>query len=366
MKKIILFYLLSMLIAITLIGCGRTDDKNTDVLFPNLTLNNEFKGKIQLSELFDDYSIIQLPTSDSTLISTRDIKIIKRKGYFYIKSINDIFIFDKSGNYQSTLSCTGNGPGEYAGINDFAIAERENNVEIWIADMKKIMRYKGKDLRYLGAIQTDFFVNQVCYVNDSTILCTTNENKYFRVIDMEGKQRGDFFDVDFPNTLQKQHGFKPMGNWVTYQFSHTDEAMAYNVEKRDFSIVKILPLEDYFQTTQIAHDYFDKYDMGFASKLREKYVGIASYKYLNNDISLVSNWQDNKMKITLGNVNEKAKTYIYYPASESVIENNILKDADPMFLTTQVCCDSDDSFLFLDSYSEESNPRLLEVRTLKQ
>lgn len=346
-------------------SCNSSSGQQGNVLLPDVTLSNDKSVKTKLSEIFDDFKVVQLSTSDSTLISTREIKIFKRNGIFYIQSANDIYQFDKNGVYLSALKRNGNGPGEYTGINDFDIVKRDGKTEIWVASMKNILRYDAANLEYLGDIQEDFFVNQIKYVNDSTIFCTTNENKYFRVIDIDGKQKGEYFDVNFPNSLQRQHGFKIHDGYVTYQFSNSDEAMTYSIDKKEVGITHILPMEDYFETMAIGDEYYEKYDMKFGSMLAEKYVEITNYQQLGDKTTVTSRWPDKKWKYTVGGKGIESATYTYFPESESLIENDILTDADPRLLATQVCSDSDDSILFIDEYSEDSNPRLLEVFKLK-
>lgn len=346
-------------------SCNSSSGQQGNVLLPDVTLSNDKSVKTKLSEIFEDFKVVQLSTSDSTLLSSRERTIFKRNGIFYIQSANDIYQFDKDGVYLSALKRNGNGPGEYTSINDFDIVQRDGKTEIWVASMKNILRYDASSLEYLGDIKEDFFVNQIKYVNDSTILCTTNENKYFRVIDIQGKQKGEYFDVDFPNSLQSQHGFKIHDGYVSFQFSYSDEAMTYNIDRKEFGIAHILPMEDYFETIAIGDEYYEKYDMEFDSMLAEKYVEITNYQQLGDKTTVTSRWPDKKWKYTVGGKGIESTTYTYFPKAESLIENDIMPDADPRLLATQGCSDSDDSILFIDDSSEESNPRLLEVFKLK-
>ena len=347
-------------------GCSPSETTDTENLFPDVTLNNEITEKTKLSDIFDEYRKVQLSTSDSTLISTADIKVVKRDGIFYIKSVNDIYQFDSDGNHLSSLKAVGNGPGEYTRISDFDVVIRAAGTEIWVSDLKNILRYDAKTLSFLGSINEDFYVNQLKYVNDTTILCTTNKGDYFRVIDMEGNMKKEFLDVSFANSCQKQHGFKIHGGYVTYQFSNTDEAMVYGTDNGEYRISSILPKEDYFQTMALGDEFYEKYQMDFNSKLME-YVGIMAYQQEGDYISMTSMWPGKKWKYTVGDIKENAKTYVFYPEADSVIENDIFPGVDPLFLATLTCCDADDCLLFLleDNSPDENNPAILEVHKLK-
>lgn len=112
MNKTIQVFLLS-LSAFILASCSKEKTADEGVLFPHLSISDVENQKIKASEIFTDYRVIPLETTENSLLGGRFVKIIKKGPFFYIQSINDVVVFDNDGKFVNRLSHVGTGPEEY-------------------------------------------------------------------------------------------------------------------------------------------------------------------------------------------------------------------------------------------------------------
>jgi len=92
-----------------------------------------------LSEIFEKDKMIELETSDSSLIGGIR-QIVKTNDYYFIAQINGISQFDTTGKFVRNIGSRGRGPGQYLLIG--AIAADSN--KLFVAAYDKIMCYDFK------------------------------------------------------------------------------------------------------------------------------------------------------------------------------------------------------------------------------
>lgn len=139
-----------ILIILSLGGsCTKKDNKLIDSHLINIELNN---NPMYLSSLFDSIKPVFFETNKSSLIGENPNVIFTEKATF-IKSDNNIKIFNPDGKYLNNIKKTGNGNGEYTAISDFFINEPLNRVEILDKRQKKILYYN-----YNGEYIDDQFI----------------------------------------------------------------------------------------------------------------------------------------------------------------------------------------------------------------
>ena len=82
------------------------------------------------SSLFDKIELIQLETTDSSLIGNiKKIELLDSSIYILDGTQRCILVFDNYGNFKKKLSKIGKGPGEYVNIGDFNV-EKDGTIEV--------------------------------------------------------------------------------------------------------------------------------------------------------------------------------------------------------------------------------------------
>lgn len=150
--------------------CNHSDNNNGS---PSIIFNQSDKiGKIDLSEISDNYLIFQPETTKESLIS-KIFRIWDYKSHIYIlDNRNRILVFNSSGKYLWKLTNQGNGPGEYTRLMDFAIDQIHD--QILLLDYGKILRY---DLNgnYIDCIR----------INEGYEISTNGKYAYIKSFDEE-------------------------------------------------------------------------------------------------------------------------------------------------------------------------------------
>ena len=147
---------------------------------------DNIRSDVRLSE-FAEAKIIPLPTSDDLLIG--NISRIRSSGKsICISDGNGIFRFSHTGEFLGKIEKKGQGPEEYARINDFVIAEDEN---VWILPNGKpsLMLYSW-DNRLVKEIKIESSYSSTIYrMGDKLVLnngsfITENNKHTLQVVDL--------------------------------------------------------------------------------------------------------------------------------------------------------------------------------------
>ena len=361
------FKIVILLLSLCTMYSCENQDKGSDnsTLFPTCDVLNQTYDPEQVSEFLNCGRIVRLETNDSSLIGGRFTKILKRDTQFYVRSFNDVIVFDSAGNYLRKLSKVGNGKDEYATIEDYDVIDRDNGQEIWIASQKDVLRYDSKSFDYLGKISTDDYVNKFFYVNDTTIITETPGEQTLRIIDIIGNVRKTYLDKDVANLVSRPVQFRKMGDSVIYHIESTDKAVVYSPADDSFSTVDIIPDSEKLLSVEDNREYYDKYGyMEFPDKIAENFITISSFQMYGPQYVLTSFHPDGSKMVTIGNDKGSYSRLL----SEGVIQ---LKDGitvnSPRFLLTTIACDSDRGLLFMipsediEGENPDANPSLLDI-----
>ena len=160
---------------------------------------DNIRSDVRLSE-FAEAKIIPLPTSDDLLIG--NISRIRSSGKsICISDGNGIFRFSHTGEFLGKIEKKGQGPEEYARINDFVIAEDEN---VWILPNGKpsLMLYSW-DNRLVKEIKIESSYSSTIYrMGDKLVLnngsfITENNKHTLQVVDLNtGEVVQRFLPID--------------------------------------------------------------------------------------------------------------------------------------------------------------------------
>lgn len=136
---------LGLLIGVLVAGC-RQDIPKSDSEY-----NIDVKQRSSASDFFDGYSYVKLETNDDVLLA--DIKGIRvTDSVISVLSRAQVFNFDHEGRHVGTIDRKGQGPQEYADINDFRIYD--NQVMVLASRNNKIFVYDF-DGNYVREIPLD-------------------------------------------------------------------------------------------------------------------------------------------------------------------------------------------------------------------
>ncbi len=354
-----------LLISLSVIVSCEKKEKGNDVLFPDVTLDGIVRSDTPLTTLFEGYSLIPLETTDESLIGGRSNKVIKNNGHIFVRSMNEIIIFDESGNFKSKLSKVGNGPGEYGEILDFDVVTQYN--EIWVSSLKKIVRYKLPSLEHCGNIKLDFYAKKIKYIGNDTFIALTPDDKVFNICTIDGKVLESYLDKDLANNGVTTVQFVRIGNEIVSHLATSNAAVCYDLETKTFSVKNLIsPKNDKIETTGIRKQYFNQYGyMDFGKKLIEDYAGIISFRKIDDSELMSVRYPGPECSIIIRDGSE-SKQYKIYPTDKSMVENDLTDSGDTSFMLSFGDSESDDSFIFMvPNENPDLNPSLLEVKNLK-
>lgn len=346
----------------TLIGCSTNDVKTDGILFPQSSLDRIVTQATNLSDIFEDYEIVPLETTEESIIGGRSTKIIKKDSLYFVKSINEIIIFNTHGKYIKKLSHIGAGPGEYDQLNDYDVVERYD--EIWVSASKGIYRYDLNSLEYKGIISLPFIATQFKYLEDDNIIVRTVGQEIFKICSLEGEILKSFFPHDKANSGHPPFGFIKSDNKIVYHIENSNNVVCYDLSSDEFDVRNIIIPTDNLETMEINRDYYDRYGyFDQVDKVREAYIGISTFRNIGDVVMMTVRYPDGKwvLNITKG---KECKAYVYAPQSKCELKNDIAVSASPIFYNTLLCGESDDSFIFYYNVENESdsNPYILDVK----
>ena len=365
-----LFFTIMWFIAIIAVfpGCSqKAADADSDTLLPGIRTGNFVEGKTNLSDIIGEYSVIPLETTEESLIGGFSIKTIKKDGHFFVKSNNEVLMFDETGKFQCKLSRVGGGPEEYENISDFDIVPEYG--EIWVSGNKRISRYKYPSMEYNGHIALDFFASQFKYLGRDTFIADTPEEVVYKIVSIDGKVLQEFYDKDLANSASFPVQFVETGCDVATQLGDSNSAVCYDPKTGSFSIKDILPPEnDHLATTEINRKYFDMYGyFDFNDKVLQDYATVGWFRRHGDQALVAMKYpgEQGMEQAVIFKDGERVNEYIVWPEDKSMVRDDIFGSSSTRFLVTFGSCESDDSFIFIVAdEDDDANPSLLEVRKL--
>lgn len=352
-----------------MIACAKISDKynSEGCLFPDITLGNERNEPILLSTIFPSYRLIELETNENSLIG-KDTKIIKQDSLFFIRSINEILVFNNDGKYLKKLSARGAGPEEYTNIRDFDIVNDKN--EIWICtDNRSISKYDLNTFDFKGKLSFDFGMFSFKYLGDNLFISnTSDEDGIFKIINSSGDVIESIYPNDMANVAFSIIDFRfiPSNKKVIHQLQNSNDVIYYDLDSMKFGTTKLIDTD--FKILTSADNLRVMEEQGYMEQMSfvaKNYIQIAQTAEIADMVIMILCYPDNKWKMLISK-NGESVVIPYFPQGFNVIENDIIDNADPLTLNTLACCDSNDSFLFMvEVQDSEDNPYILEVTDIK-
>ena len=347
-------------------GCGRdrADSSRTNLgEFP--TDSPTPLAENRLSEILSESSVICLENGDSCLIGDDYSKFIKRKGVFYVKSFNEILMFDGNGRFMRKIASVGNGPGEYDGIRDFDIVPAKDGDEVWICASKGIFRFDAKTAGFIARIDYKGYPNQLKYVNDSTMIVVSPGEKWINICYTDGRVRRQFLDKDLSIASRKIQQFTRVGNRILYQIEDSDMAATYDILTDSIGLEHVFSGATAFPTMDDYRSYHEQYgDFKFNGRIAEDFDRLSVVRASGDMYYALVSGKDGSNEIVVSNGSDSKR--FHYNMNEGGRFNDLAPDVDVRFLFTPMATDSDDGFLFIleKDDDDDSNPCILDVRSL--
>lgn len=370
MRKFLIKIVLAYLVCASFTSCGNKGDKSLDekALYPEITLDHEQKQPVKLSDIFSDFKLIELETNDNSLLGGDGRKIIKQDSLFYIRSINEILVFNNEGKYLKKLSAFGAGPEEYSQIRDFDIMDDNN--EIWICtDLRNICRYDLDSFDFKGKLSFNFGLFSIKYLGDGLFIASTSdEDGIFKIINTSGETVDSIYKNDMANvgTSLVDFYYSPSNKKMIHLLQSSNDVIYFDLDSMKLGASKLIEADDNLLTAAAnlkameEHGYMEQ--MSYVGK---NYIQIVQTAEVDDMVIMILCYPDFKWKMLLSK-NGKSVVIPYYPQDINIIENDIIDNVHPLTLNTLVCGDSDDSFLFLAEVQDsEENPYILEVTDIK-
>lgn len=350
---------------VLLASCAKTNQDSNSALLPDMTLGEFVKSETPLSEIFEEYTVIPLETTDESLVGGRFNKVIKKDSTLYVQSINDILMFGLTGQFKGRLSKVGAGPGEYASLSDFDVLPDLD--EIWVSSSKKIYRYRISTSDFIGSIPLSFYANKFKYLGNNEFIAMTPDEKVFNICSTDGAVLKSFMDNDVANSGLSTVMFLRIDGCIASPVADTNSAACYDPRTHEFSMREILPENnENIVTMEINRTMYDSYgEMEFSSEVMESYAGIISFRKIGNQSIMSLRYPGIKNAVAICN-GAATKEYIVWPDNENVITDDIFGSTDASYMLSFSSCESDDSFMFLvGNQDPDLNPYIVNVTELK-
>ncbi|MCC8070221.1 MAG: 6-bladed beta-propeller [Bacteroidales bacterium] len=352
------------LVSLLLASCGQGKDTQEEVLLPMISIDNVATTPTALKDVFLETRIIALETNDSSLIGGRQRKVIKSGERFYVRSSNDVVVFDLQGAYVGRLSHTGEGSGEYTQMLDFDVVEDRS--EIWVSADRGIYRYSAATMDFIDLLELPYVATRFKYLPDyELIVMQTVDEEVYKVCQMDGEVVAAFLPQEEAISGLSPIAFQRVGEKIVSQLETSNTAISFTPSTLQFELEDIIPPVEGLETLEINREYFQRYGYRVqAMKVTDEFIGISSFRQVDDKVLMVLRMPGGKWCLNVAS-DADSHRYCYYPLEEATLTTDLTPTADPRFINTLSACESPDSFLFLiDSDDPDANPSLLEVKNL--
>jgi hypothetical protein len=349
-----------LLCAFIATACQNKQDNSDGALFNDIDITSVSSGKHNLSDVFTKYKVVKLQNTDDCLIGGMFIKVIKHNDEYFVRSMNEVFVFDAEGTFKRKLSHSGMGPGEYIQICDFDIAPDKN--EIWVSSENGMFMYDLDTMNNTRHIALDFYANQFKCLGDDKFIAKSPDDTVFKLCDGNGKALASYFDKDLAVSGSKATDFVEIDGKVISQLENSNDAVCYDSENGTFSMVKLTTESSNIETREADDDYYNRFgwDQQF-EHISQDFHSIFAFRKIGDQTLMIARHPDGTQSLIAQHKN-KSSNITFFPIAKSDFINDITSNQCILTLMTLCVGTSNDSFIFLLNPSDDdANPTLLEV-----
>ena len=159
------------IISFLLLSCSRT--KQGDLL--EIPIDIDQNISLNVSEIAEEITKIELELTDESLINPDNVNSIHvSEKYIIVGQTFKILVFNRNGKFIRSIGSKGQGPGEYTGIHNLVIDEKNNR--IFVNASPKIICYdlNGKLLKETRL----FSAKDINYINNELLIIVNNYQNY--------------------------------------------------------------------------------------------------------------------------------------------------------------------------------------------
>ena len=182
--------LIYYIVIVILISCN----SNHENKFFTISVDSAEETNLSLSEIAENIEAVELELTDNSLLSVQRItRILYKENFIIVSQRNSVMLFDKTGKFIRQIGSIGQGPGEFAGIQDIA-ADFENKNLFILAFEGKIICYDfdGNLIKESPNNYYNGFFKCVYYINGKFLLLAESA----LVLDEEKINRTVLYTVD--------------------------------------------------------------------------------------------------------------------------------------------------------------------------
>jgi hypothetical protein len=180
------------------------------------TIDLNQSNTLSIHDIFRDIEVVQLETQKECLISTIH-KVEYHNGHFYVfdRIRQEIFCFDKLGNFTFKISDRGNGPNEYIYVCDFTIDGYNNRILLLVPQGKlHIYDLTGCFIKVVDIRIDNILSYNEIYSIDKTSLLFISYSKYHLLFFSNEAEKIIKTEFKIPGLLQT---FSPLKRVVQYE-----------------------------------------------------------------------------------------------------------------------------------------------------
>jgi hypothetical protein len=300
MKRFI-FLTLSTGIFIILLTCcnskvqtnSKPEKESSQIVFPKSIEMERVVAtppqEINLSSVADSIEYIPLETCKKALI--KDIfQTVPMDSFIFVFTSRNVFKFSQKGKYISQIGENGRGPGEYPGIRNISVDNKNKQVFIYPNFIRKLLKYTSHN-EFIGDVPlfNSDLASDISFIGNNHFIATgvftipgemTKNMFLVAVIDSTGKVKKivDTPIHQFPNYLDRKDIFYP-GTYLPSYFDTIVLSMGfgcdtiYAVNQQSIKPRYILNFGKYNAPAEVKYGF--SRDTGVRIKISEK-----RYKYL--------------------------------------------------------------------------------------
>ena len=174
-------YLLIILAAI-LVSCNKTSRNDAQGNDQIEVIDLMSSGKKKVSELFSSFEIIPLETHTSSLVGLYVVKMEFYRDKIYLlnrlSSRKNILCFDSNGKFSFVIDRIGEGPGEYAYLQDFIIDSNREELILFCGPNESVISLdlNGNFIKAKAKPDALSYLNQIVPLNDSAYMVYSDVN----------------------------------------------------------------------------------------------------------------------------------------------------------------------------------------------
>jgi len=259
-------------ICVILIGCKGDGSNDSIACISSISIKEER----YISSVFSNSELIQLETTDESLIGQRINKIKKYGDNYFISYDNTALVtFDRQGKFIRKIGETGRGPSEYTRLYDFDLLPDGN---IIISDGKKLLLYSYTG-KFIKAIELDIVCFNIKVIDeDCFLICASAEEYSVYLINGNGDILSKQLERDNRMVLGRNVAFFALGkDHILYQQDNSNNFLSFNVKTREFANIDLLCREDNVLDIEEVNKYQNLLDHEKHNPDAKKIAGIASY-----------------------------------------------------------------------------------------